>query len=321
MMFQSTEEKYNAALLRNRKMWDSDIVYSFRHSPLAILAALVAIILIGAFVAAPWLAPYEPFNPASLNLLDGFTRPLSSSSASGSFHLLGTDSLGRDVFSLILYGGRISILVGFLATLFALSFGVVLGLISGYAGGKLDGFIMRITDIQLTFPAILIALLIFGIARGLIPLQYHNAMAIWVLILAIGIANWAQFARTVRGACMVEKQKDYVQAARVIGIKPALILKRHILPNVMGPVLVLATINLALAILEEATLSFLGAGVPPTQPSLGTLIRVGQQFLFSGEWWILFFPALFLLALALSVNLLGDWLRDALNPRLKGVME
>ncbi len=300
-----------------RRVWDSDIAHSFRHAPLIMLAALVAVTIILACMLAPWIAPYDPFNPASLNLMDGFVPPFSIAPFSGTYHLFGTDSLGRDIFSAIFYGGRISIFVGLLATVFALGLGVTLGLVSGYVGGKTDAFIMRVTDIQLTFPAILIALLVFGVARGLIPPQYHNEMAIWVLIVAIGLANWAQFARTVRGATMVEKQKDYVQAARIIGITPALILKRHVLPNVLGPVLVLATINLALAILEEATLSFLGVGVPPTQPSLGTLIRVGQQFLFSGEWWILFFPAMALVMLALSVNLLGDWLRDALNPRLR----
>lgn len=301
----------------HRRTWDSDIAHSFRNSPVIIVAALVAVVMIGACLLAPWIAPFDPFNPASLNLMDGFVRPFSQAEFSGTYHIFGTDSQGRDVFSAILYGGRISIFVGFLATLFALALGITLGLIAGYVGGKIDALIMRIADVQLTFPAILIALLVFGIARGLIPPQYHNEMAIWVLIVAIGLANWAQFARTVRGAAMVEKQKDYVQAARIIGIRPALILKRHVLPNVMGPVLVLATINLALAILEEATLSFLGVGVPATQPSLGTLIRIGQQFLFSGEWWILFFPSVALVLLALSVNLLGDWLRDALNPRLR----
>jgi peptide/nickel transport system permease protein len=230
---------------------------------------------------------------------------------------MGTDNQGRDVLSTIMYGSRISLFVGFSATLLAILIGVSAGLAAGYNGGTIDAVIMRIADIQLSFPAILIALLIFGIARGIIPANQQESMAIWVLILAIGLANWAQFARTVRGATMVERQKDYVSAARIMGVPPFLILLRHILPNVMGPVLVIGTISLALAIIEEATLSYLGVGVPPTQPSLGTLIRIGQQFLFSGEWWILFFPAVTLVLLALSVNLLGDWLRDALNPKLR----
>ena len=206
-------------------------------------------------------------------------------------------------------------LVGFASVVFSVVLGVGLGLLSGYAGGRLDALIMRIADIQLSFPAILIALLVFGVARGLIPPAHHEQIAVAVLILAIGLSNWAQYARTVRGSTLVEKNKEYVQSARVMGRSQFVIMTRHVLPNVAGPVLVIATINLALAVIEEATLSFLGVGMPPTQPSLGTLIRVGQQFLFSGEWWILFFPALALILLALSINLLGDWLRDALNPK------
>lgn len=301
---------------RFARIIDSDIFYSFRTSPVAIVAAIVAATLILAAVLAPWIAPYNPFDPATLNLMDGFTPPMSESFA-GNYFLMGADNQGRDVLSTILHGSRVSLLVGLSATLFAMILGVGLGLVAGYRGGLVDTVIMRIADIQLSFPAILIALLIFGVARGLIPPSERESTVLIVLILAIGLANWAQFARTVRGATMVEKQKDYVSAARIIGINPVFILLRHILPNVVGPVLVIATIGLALAIIEEATLSYLGVGVPPTQPSLGTLIRIGQQFLFSGEWWILFFPATTLVLLALSVNLLGDWLRDALNPRLR----
>ncbi|MCC5962597.1 MAG: ABC transporter permease [Rhodobacteraceae bacterium] len=299
------------------RAWDSDIAYSFRRSPLAIVAAVVSLIIIFAAIFAPWLAPHDPFNPASLNLMDGFTPPMEPNAFTGNVYWLGTDDQGRDIFSTILYGARISLFVGFMAVLFAMALGITLGLIAGYRGGWVDSVLMRVADVQLTFPSILLALLIFGVARGFIPPAYREAMAIWVLIVAIGLAEWVQYARVVRGATMVEKNKEYVQAARVIGAHPTKILVRHILPNVMGPVLVIATIGLALAIIAEATLSFLGVGVPPTQPSLGTLIRIGQGFLFSGEWWILLFPALTLLALALSVNLLGDWLRDALNPRLR----
>ena len=302
---------------RLARAWDSDLAYSFRTSPVALIAGIVAVIIILAAVLAPWIAPQNPFNPAELVLMDGFTPPLSESAMSGNYYLLGTDNQGRDVFSAILYGARISLFVGVSAVLFAMVLGVTLGLIAGYRGGWLDSVLMRIADVQLTFPSILLALLIFGVARGFIPSEYREAMAIYVLILAIGLSDWVQYARVVRGATMVENSKEYVQAARVIGAHPVKILARHILPNVMGPVLVIGTIGLALAIIAEATLSFLGVGVPPTQPSLGTLIRIGQGFLFSGEWWILFFPAMALLALALSVNLLGDWLRDALNPRLR----
>lgn len=301
---------------RWRNIWSSDLVWRFRHSPVAIVAAIVALLLVGMAVFAPLLAPYNPFNPATLNLMDGMTPP-NSESYSGRYFVFGTDNQGRDVLSTIMYGSRISLFVGVMATLFAMVVGVGLGLVSGYVGGFVDSLIMRVADVQLSFPAILIALLIFGVARGLIPPNQQEGAAIWVLILAIGLANWAQFARTVRGATMVERQKDYVAAARILGVNPILILLRHVLPNVLGPVLVIGTIGLALAIIEEATLSYLGVGVPPTQPSLGTLIRIGQQFLFSGEWWILLFPAVTLVLLALSVNLLGDWLRDALNPKLR----
>lgn len=231
--------------------------------------------------------------------------------------LLGTDNQGRGVFSTILYGMRVSLFVGVAAVGFAMILGITLGLVAGYVGGTVETVIMRIADVQLTFPAILVAMLIFGIAKGITPVEYRDQVAIWVLILAIGLSDWVQFARVVRGVTLVERNKEYVQAAKMIGRSPWVILTKHILPNVMSPVLVIATISLALAIIAEATLSFLGVGAPATQPSLGTLIRIGQGFLFSGEWWILLFPSMTLLALALSVNLLGDWLRDALNPKLR----
>jgi len=299
------------------RMWDSDVAYAFRRSPVAIVAALVAVLIVGAAALAPFLAPTNPYDPSSLNLMDGFTPPGVENPFTGNSYVLGTDNQGRDVLSTILYGARISLFVGMMAVLFAMVLGITAGLVAGWRGGWVDSLLMRIADVQLSFPSILIALLIFGVARGFIPPSQRETMAIWVLIVAIGLSDWVQFARVVRGATMVEKSKEYVQAARVIGAHPVKILVRHILPNVMGPVLVIATIGLALAIIAEATLSFLGVGVPPTQPSLGTLIRIGQQYLFSGEWWILLFPSLTLLALALSVNLLGDWLRDALNPRLR----
>ncbi|KIT15090.1 ABC transporter permease [Jannaschia aquimarina] len=301
---------------RWRAAWDSDIAYSFRHSPVAMVAAFVTALLILSAIFAPLIAPTNPFDPSSLNLMNGFSQPMEPNAFTGDTFLMGTDDQGRDVFSTILYGMRISLFVGAMAVLLAMVLGITLGLIAGYFRGWTDTIIMRIADVQLTFPSILVAMLIFGIARGIIPIQYRDEMAIWVLILAIGLSDWVQFARVVRGATMVERGKEYVQAAQLIGRSPLSIMVGHILPNVLSPVLVIATISLALAIIAEATLSFLGVGAPPTQPSLGTLIRIGQDFLFSGEWWILFFPACTLLALALSVNLLGDWLRDALNPKL-----
>ncbi len=302
---------------RVRRILDSDQFYAFRRSPVAMLSAAVALVLILATILAPLIAPTNPFDPSSLNLMNGFTPPMEPNAFTGESFLMGTDDQGRDVFSTILYGMRISLFVGVAAVLFAMVLGIILGLLSGYFGGWTETIIMRTADVQLTFPSILLAMLIFGIAKGVTPVEYRDQMAIWVLILAIGLSDWVQFARVVRGATLVEKNKDYVAAARIIGQSPLTIMLRHILPNVLSPVLVIATISLALAIIAEATLSFLGVGAPPTQPSLGTLIRIGQGFLFSGEWWILFFPACTLLALALSVNLLGDWLRDVLNPRLK----
>jgi len=302
---------------RFAKFWDSDFAWSFRHSPVAIVASLVVLILVLAAIFAPLIAPYNPFDPATLNLMNGFTPPGTPNAFTQDTFLLGTDDQGRDVFSTILYGMRISLFVGVSAVLLAMIIGVILGLMAAYFGGWVETVIMRIADVQLTFPAILVAMLIFGIAKGVTPPEYRNEMAIYVLIIAIALSDWVQFARVVRGAALVEKNKEYVQAARLIGRGSIPIMFRHILPNVLSPVLVIATISLALAIIAEATLSFLGVGAPPTQPSLGTLIRIGQGFLFSGEWWILFFPACTLLALALSVNLLGDWLRDALNPKLR----
>ncbi|MBV6304000.1 ABC transporter permease [Candidimonas humi] len=297
------------------RLRNSDLFYSFCHSPMAIVSALLALAIILGAVCAPLIAPHNPFDLASLNLLDANNPPAWADGGSAQF-LLGTDDQGRDILSAILYGSRISLLVGLASVLFSIILGVSLGLISGYAGGRIDGVIMRIADVQLSFPAILIALLIDGVARGLMPRDLQDSMSLYVLIFAIGISGWVQYARTVRGATMVERNKEYVQAARLIGMRSVTILRRHILPNVLGPVLVIATIHLAVAIITEATLSFLGVGIPPTTPSLGTLIRIGNSYLFSGEWWISIFPGVTLVLLALSVNLLGDWLRDALNPRL-----
>ena len=299
------------------RLLDSDLFHSFIRSPITVLSALVVLAILAVALLAPVIAPQNPFDPATLNLMDGFTRPMQANEFTGNVYWLGTDAQGRDLFSAILYGARVSILVGFAAVAFAAVLGITLGLVAGYRGGWVDSLIMRVADVQLSFPAILVALLIFGVFKGVVPPALHDKAAIYVLILAIGLSDWVQYARTVRSSTLAERNKEYVQAARVIGVPAPTILLRHILPNVMGPVLVIATIGLALAIILESTLSFLGVGVPPTQPSLGTLIRVGQDYLFSGEWWIVLFPGLTLLLLALSVNLLGDWLRDALNPRLR----
>ena len=280
------------------------------------IAAFLTLVCVGGAVFAPWIAPHNPFDSGTLILTDGFTPPVWIAGGT-SRYLLGTDDQGRDLLSTILYGARISLAVGVASVLFSMALGVGLGLIAGYVGGRVDAFIMRVADIQLSFPAILIALLIDGVARVALPREAHDQIAIYVLILAIGVSGWVQYARTVRGSTLVERNKEYVQAARVIGRGQTSIMFRHVLPNVMGPVLVIATIHIATAIITEATLSFLGVGVPATQPSLGTLIRVGNDFLLSGEWWITVFPGAALIVLVLSVNLLGDWLRDALNPKLR----
>jgi peptide/nickel transport system permease protein len=300
-----------------QRFFDSDLWFSFRTSPVAIGATFVALVLIVGALFAPWLAPHQPFDLATLSLMDSLLPP--AWLADGRFeYFLGTDDQGRDVLSTILYGSRISLLVGLASVALAMVLGVGLGLLSGYVGGRLDAFIMRVADVQLSFPAILIALLIDGSARALLPRDAHSDwLAIGVLVGSIGLANWVQYARTVRGSTLVEQSKEYVQAARVIGVKPWRIMLRHVLPNVLGPVLVIGTINVAQAIITEATLSFLGVGVPPTSPSLGTMINSGNNFLYSGEWWLVVFPGLALVLLCMSVNLLGDWLRDALNPKLR----
>jgi peptide/nickel transport system permease protein len=301
---------------RLASFFDSDILYSFLSSKVTIAAALVTAIIVVSAVLAPWIAPHDPYDLRSLNLLDSHLPPAWAKDGDIRF-LLGTDDQGRDVFSTILHGSRQSIAIGVMATLFAATLGIVLGLIAGYAGGTIDSIIMRAADIQATFPAILVAMLIDGTSRALFGDQRNEQVVFWVMVMSIGLSFWVQYARTVRGSTLVEKNKDYVLAARLIGIKPGLILFRHVLPNVVGPVLVIATINLALAIITEATLSFLGLGLPSTQPSLGTLIQIGQKYLFAGEWWITIFPGITLAALVLAVNMLGDWLRDALNPRLR----
>ena len=295
---------------------DSDMWWSFKSSPLTVIAAAVTFLIVAVAFLSPLIAPHTPFDPSTLSLSDGLKPPAWMQDGDWAFPL-GTDDQGRDVLSSIMYGTRLSLVVGLASVIVSMLIGISLGLISGYVGGATDAVIMRIADVQLTFPAILVALLIDGVVRGLISVQKHDEIALFVIIGAIGLSFWVQYARTVRGSVLVEKNKEYVQAARVIGLSPVLIMVRHVLTNVTGPVLVIATINLGLAIISEATLSFLGVGLPSTQPSLGTLIRLGNELLQSGEWWITVFPGVTLAALVLAVNLLGDWLRDALNPKLR----
>ena len=298
------------------KLWDHDLAWSFRRSPVTVIAAALTVLWVAGAILAPWIAPQNPFDMAGLDLNNAFLPPAWSEGGRAAF-VLGTDNQGRDILSTILHGARVSLVVGLASVLLAMFLGVTLGLIAGYFGGRVDALVMRIADVQLSFPAILIALLIDGVARIALSAEAHDALALAVLVAAIALSKWVDYARTVRGSTLVERNKEYVQAARVIGRRPLAILLSHVLPNVTGPVLVIATINIGVAIITEATLSFLGVGVPATTPSLGTLIRVGNEFLYSGEWWITVFPGAALVILVLSVNLLGDWLRDALNPKLR----
>ncbi len=279
---------------------DSDVAYSFRRSPVAIAAALVLFAILLGAVLAPWIAPHNPLDLASLNLMDSRIPPAWDAEGQWTYPL-GTDDQGRDILSGIMYGVRISLIIGISSVLFAVVVGIAVGLIAGYAGGALDAVLMRVADIQLTFPAILIALLVDGVVTAALPQEMHEQLKTQVLIFSIGISYWPQFARTVRGSTLVERGREYVMAARVIGLSSPRIMLTHILPNVLA----------------EATLSFLGVGLPPSSPSVGTLIRIGNDFLFSGEWWMTIFPGLTLVLLVLSINLLGDWLRDALNPKLR----
>ncbi|MBI2770247.1 MAG: ABC transporter permease [Burkholderiales bacterium] len=300
------------------RAWQSDIGYSFRTSPVAVAAAVVAFICIFCAVFANLVAPFNPFNLATLELSDAFLPP-SWEPGGNAKYLLGTDDQGRDILSAIMFGARISLFVGLAAVGISVLMGVSLGLLAGFAGGKTDTIIMRVCDVMLSFPSILVALLITGVSRALFP-NSQEFLVFGVLVLSItltGGSGWVQYARTVRGSTLVERSKEYVQAARVTGVTPWRIVSRHVLPNILGPVMVLATIQVATAIITEATLSFLGVGVPPNSPSLGTLIQVGNKFLFSGNWWMTVFPGVMLAAIALSINLLGDWLRDATNPRLR----
>ena len=311
-MTDSTDKPPN----RLARILDSDVLASFKRSKVTMVAALVVLLLFVGAAFSPWIAPTDPFDPAAVFLSDSMIPPAWQDGGEARF-ILGTDDQGRDLYSAILYGLRISLVVGGLGCILAASIGITLGLLAGYLGGRVDSIIMRIADVQLTFPAILIALLIDGVARGVFKGVSREDTAIYVLVISIGLSFWVQYARTIRGSTLVERGKDYVLAARLVGLPAPLIMLRHVLPNVIGPVLVILTINLGLAVITEATLSFLGVGLPATQPSLGTLISTGNKYLFTGDWWIDTFPSITLAALVLAINLLGDWLRDALNPKLR----
>ena len=288
----------------------------FTRSPAAIIAAVVALLSIMGAAIAPLIDSVNPYDLASFSLMDGLLPPMWEEFGIPKFPL-GTDDQGRDMVSSILYGARLSLIIGLSAMTIATVLGVGLGLAAGYYGGRFDMIVMRIADIQLALPAILTALLIDGIARGILPSEVQQDLRVAVLTLAIALSLWVNFARTARASTFVQMQKEYVQAAIIMGQRPIRVMFVHILPNILGPLLVIMTVDLASAILLEATLSFLGIGLPADSPSLGTLIRIGMQFMLSGEWWILWIPTLFLVALVVSINILGDFLRDVFNPRLR----
>lgn len=301
---------------RLRAAWQHWFFKRLRRSPAAFCAALVIALLVFGAAAAPWIAKTNPYDLASLDLLDSHLPPAFAPGGQAKY-LLGTDSQGADVASLILYGLRSSLVVGLLAVSLSVGIGTLAGLACGYMGRTVDSVVMRIADIQFTFPAMLLALLIGGISQSLLSSQARSALAMPIVILALGVAHWPHFARLVRGAVLVEKQKDYVAAARLVGRGRLHIMFAELLPNVLNPIFVLATLDVAFAIMSEATLSFLGFGMPSTQPSLGTLIKVGYQYLFSGEWWVVIFPGLTLVLLLVAINVFGDWLRDQLDPKIR----
>ncbi len=294
----------------------NDVVYSFVTTPAAWFSAVVLVVLVAAALLAPWLSSVNPFDLGSLDVTDAHLPPAWTEEGDARFWL-GTDDQGRDLLSAILYGLRLSLSISLVSVALSIVIGVGLGVTAGFAGGWIDTVLMRVCDVMLSFPAILVALLVDGILRSAFPGAAHESVAYFVLIFAITLSGWVPYARTVRGLTLVEKGKEFVMAAELIGEKKLTVMRRHILPNVLGPVFVLAAVNVATAVMTEATLSFLGVGVPPTTPSLGTLIRIGNDYLFSGEWWICIFPGIVLIAVVLAVNLLGDWLRDAVNPGLQ----
>jgi peptide/nickel transport system permease protein len=304
----------SAQVGRSRRWFAGDLWFDFVHSPATMLAAVIALACVGGALFAPWLAPHDPFDLATLDLADSHLPPAWLADGRATY-VLGTDDQGRDMLSALLYGARISLMVGLSSVCLSVLIGVTAGLVAGFAGGVADALLMRLCDVMLSFPPILIALLVDGVGRLVFP-QARDVLAFAVLIFALTFTDWVRYARTVRGSTLVERRKEYVLAARLVGVPRWRLLRRHVLPNVLAPVLVLATIQVGQAIVTEATLSFLGVGVPPTNPSLGTLVRVGNDFLYAGEWWITLFPGLALVLIAMSLNLLGDWLRDALDPRL-----
>lgn len=299
-----------------KRLRSSDLWWSFTHSKAAIIGATILAILILTALLAPLIAPQNPYDGAQLDMWKAELPPIWHEGGELPY-LLGTDTQGRDMLSAILYGTRISIVIGIASVVLSLVIGLIAGLVAGFFGGFIDNLLMRVGDVMLSIPTILVAILVSTVVRQMLPESLREIGASAVLVFAIALSSWVQYARTVRAQAIVETGKDYVQAAKLIGVPARRIMAKHILPNTLTPIMVAATLNFGMAILTEATLSFLGIGMPPSQPSLGTLIRIGNQFLFSGSWWIVLFPVIQLCLLVVAVNLLGDWLRDALNPKLR----
>jgi len=294
---------------------DSFLWHSFKNDKVAIVSVVVFLTFACTAILAPVISPYDPYDLVILDIMDSEIPPVWSEEGEERF-LLGTDSQGRDMLSAIFYGMRTSLLIGLCAVILQATLGIIFGLLAGYVGGKVDSFLMRVADIQLSFSTMMVAIIMLAIFQASFGTERYNDLAIFMLIMVIGIAEWPQYARTVRASVLAEQEKEYIDAARVLGFSSIRIMFRHILPNTLSPVLVISTVQVANAIMSEAALSFLGLGMPVTQPSLGSLISSGFEFIFSGSWWITVIPGVVLIVLVLVINLLGDWLRDVLNPKL-----
>ncbi|MCG6657116.1 ABC transporter permease [Halomonas campisalis] len=303
------------AVGRWQRLRDSYLAYSFKRDWGAQLCLAILLGLISMALLAPWLAPTDPYDLAQIDILDSELPPFWVD-GSDARYTLGTDAQGRDLWSIILYGTRVSLLIGFGAVLLQALLGVVFGLMAGYLGGRVDAFLMRLADIQLSFSTLMVAIVVGAVVKATLGGAFYSDYAVLMLILIIGLAEWPQYARTVRASVLGEKRKEYVDAAKTMGLGSRRIMFRHVLPNTLTPIFVISTVQVANAIISEAALSFLGLGMPETHPSLGSLIKAGFDYLQSGSWWITLIPGAVLVVLVLSINLLGDWLRDVMNPRL-----
>ena len=294
---------------------ESDLLYYYSRDKVAIVSSVIFAIFAIMAIFSPWIAPFDPYDLRQLDLLDSELPPIWMPDADPRF-LLGTDDQGRDLWSTILYGMRVSLLIGVCAVLLQATIGIVVGLVSGYVGGRVDNLLMRIADVQLSFSTLMVAIIVLAIVKNAFGGDTYSNWAMVILILVIGLSEWPQVARTVRSSVLGEKEKEYVDAAHVMGFGPIRIMFKHILPNCLSPIFVISTVQIANAIITEAALSFLGLGMPVTEPSLGSLISIGKEYLFSGSWWITLIPGIFLVLIVITINLMGDFLRDVFNPRL-----